>query len=227
MAKKAIVLWSGGIDSTVCLYRCLRDGYDVHALYFDYGQQSLMGDLQAIHNLTHAVKRLDFPGHYCGRVTVQHNAGSHYVCGGDAVEYAEGMTPLLVPGRNTLFAMTAYGQAVSLGAEIVVIGINSSVHEDGELPYPDCTPHWVAIVSTLFEWENTGLARDAVKPKFRAPLIKHLKDEIVAEAKELGVPLEHTWGCFFPTVTKDTMGRDQLSPCGKCGSCMQRKGLDL
>jgi 7-cyano-7-deazaguanine synthase len=202
MAKKAILILSGGMDSTTLLAHALADGYDVHALSFDYGQRhsrELFAASQVAdhYHIRHDIITLPIEQHLKGSsqtdksVPVPHG---HYA--------AENMKATVVPNRNMILLSIAIGVAVSEGADTVFYGAHSGDHAI----YPDCRPEFVERMDKVAEIANY----DAVK--VIAPFIGMDKGDIAKRGVELGVPFEYTWTCY----------EGGEKPCGLCGACQER-----
>ena len=212
----AIVLLSGGLDSTTALAMARADGWRCHALTFSYGQR-------------HDVERAA-----AARVAAALGATSHRTIdldlravGGSALtadiavpkgrsepEMAAGIPVTYVPARNTIFVAFAIGLAEVIGATEIVLGVNV-LDSSG---YPDCRPEWlaamqeVARLGTKAGVENRPLA-------LRAPLIRMSKAEIIATGVRLGVDYAITHSCYDP----DPAG----AACGACDACqLRRKGFE-
>ena len=202
--KKAVIILSGGMDSTTLAYDIVKGGtYDeVHALSFDYGQ---------IHN-----KELD-----CARVTARKlNLRSHHIVDlhglGNILASAltgdneipegdydnENQKLTVVPNRNMIMLSIAAGFAMSIGAVDLYYG----AHANDFAIYPDCRPEFVKELNDVLAIAHYTPVRVIV------PYQHYGKTNIAARGKLLGVPFEDTWTCYN--------GREKA--CGKCGSCNER-----
>lgn len=206
---QAIILFSGGIDSTVLLAQALREGKKCFALSFDYGQRHRI-ELQAAQAIAahYAVPQkiihID-PGAFSKTALVEGPAVPKY----HSLKEAVGVPSTQVPGRNLLFLAYAMGQAEILDAEEIHIGPN--VHDFG--PYPDCRPAFYQAFQTLAS-SATKQAVEGKVPQIKTPLIYLTKREIVTLGKKIHAPLEKTWTCYDPTP--------DARPCGSCLACLTR-----
>ena len=211
----AVVLLSGGLDSATCLALARRDGFECHALTFEYGQRHraeiacasrIAAQLGAV---SHTVYGLD-AGPF---------AGSSLTTGGDVpkdrAEPGQGQIPTTyVPARNLVFLSIATAYAETLGAGGVFIGVNA-VDYSG---YPDCRPEFVeafARAATLATRRGTQEARPLI---VHTPLLRMSKSQIVRAGADAGVDFALTTSCYDP-------GSDAQGPiaCGRCDACILRK----
>lgn len=211
--KKAIVLFSGGLDSTTCLYWALAQGYECETLTVAYGQRHER-EVKSAQKIT---QKLGVKSHFITlnlpwlktSSLVDANAQIPDV----PVEQIkkEGIPSTYVPGRNLMFLSVAGSLLDALGAQAIVAGPNA-VDFSG---YPDCTPAFFkAAAEALSRGTKQGVTRGI---EVLAPLMKLSKAEIVKLGAQLGVPFELTWSCYA--------GGDK--PCGKCDSCKLRaKGFE-
>lgn len=208
MKKKAIVLFSGGLDSTTCLYWALAQGYACETLTVSYGQKHER-EVRAAKEIADklGVKQhfvtLDFPW----------LASSSLVDGKQEIpdlpmeEIESGKIPsTYVPGRNLVFLSIAASLMDSLHADAIVAGPNA-IDFSG---YPDCTPMFFKSASEAI---NRGTEQGVTKGvEVLAPLMDLSKEDIVKLGVKLGVPFELTWSCYS--------GGEK--PCGYCDSCKLR-----
>lgn len=207
-AKKAIVLFSGGLDSTTCLYWALNKGYQCQTLTVSYGQKHAR-EVRAAQEIT---SRLGVQQH---RLTLDLPwlAASSLVDAAQPIpqhpleEITNGTIPsTYVPGRNLVFLSLAASLADAVGADAIVAGPNA-VDFSG---YPDCTPAFFEAAGLAI---NRGTARGVQSGiEVLAPLMDLSKADIVKLGAQLGVPFELTWSCY--------QGGDK--PCGVCDSCQLR-----
>jgi len=203
---KAIVLLSGGLDSTTVLYYALSKGYECHALIFDYGQRHKK-------EVRHAVA-------VAKRVSVAYNVmrialpwkGSSLLNKKDKIpanRKMKGIPSTYVPARNSIFLSFALSYAEAIGAKAIFIGANA-IDFSG---YPDCRPNFYKAFQNMVHHGT----RDK-NIKIYTPLINMTKTEIVRLGHKLGAPLYKTWSCYAG-------GKE---PCGVCDSCRLRdKGFSL
>ncbi len=209
--SRALVLLSGGLDSTVCLAIAAREASSVTAVTVDYGQRHRV-------ELEGAAKVVDALGVEQLVVQLDLSAWGGSALTDDAVavpDYAAipsggtsgAIPPTYVPARNLIFCALACGIAESRQCDSVYLGVNALDYSG----YPDCRPEFVAAFQQA---AALGLKRGVEgRPlEFRTPLMRLTKAQIVALGVELGAPLELTWSCY----------RGGVAPCESCDSCMLR-----
>ena len=211
-SKKAVVLVSGGLDSATCLAIARQQGYDCHAVSFDYGQRS-------ISELLAAQKVVDAAGVREHKVIILEMGQ----LGGSALtdvditmpeEAADGIPVTYVPARNTVFLSYALAWAEVLAARAIFIGVNA-VDYSG---YPDCRPEYIAAFQQLINLA-TKICVEGGSITLETPLIELSKAEIIKTGIRLGVDYGMTVSCY----QADAEGR----ACGRCDSCRFRKqGFD-
>lgn len=210
MGKKAIVLLSGGLDSTVTLAYGLSQGYEVIAISFHYGQRHSK-ELLAAHKVAehygikkHLVIHLDLSAFRGSALTSEQVEVPKHA---DASEIGEEIPVTYVPARNIIFLSIAAGIAETEGADRIFIGANVIDYSG----YPDCRPEFFeAFEKVLAVGTKRGVEGWAVK--IEAPLLHMSKAEIVKLGKKLDAPLELTWSCY----------EGEEKACGKCDSCLLR-----
>jgi len=212
--KKAVVLFSGGLDSTTALCWAIAGGYDCLALSFDYGQRHARENKSA-RKIAGLLKvplyevKLNFPW-----LAVSSLVNSKRKLPDTAFsKIGSGAIPsTYVPGRNLVFSSIGVSLADSIGAGAVVSGPNV-VDYSG---YPDCRPAFYRAVEKAAN-AGTRLGATGGKIKFLTPLVRLGKADIVRLALKLKVPLAFTWSCYS----------GGSRPCGHCDSCKLRaKGFD-
>lgn len=201
MSKKAVILLSGGLDSTTTLYYALKKGYECYALVFDYGQRHKKELRSAVavakgESVAYRVLRIKLPwqGSALLDKKIKIPTGGSF----------KGIPPTYVPARNTIFLSFALSYAEAIGAKAIFIGANA-VDFSG---YPDCRPDYYKAFQKLI---NKGLRDKGIK--IFTPLIKMTKEEIIKLGYKLGAPLEKTWSCY----------QGGSEPCGVCDSCRLRE----
>ena len=214
-AKRAVVLLSGGLDSTTCLAVARRDGFEAYCLSVDYGQRH-KAELARARCLANALGAAD---HRVVKVDLRAFGGSALTDGALAVpkgrsprRMAADIPVTYVPARNTVMLALALAHAETIGAEDVFVGVNALDYSG----YPDCRPAF------LHAFER--LARVATKAgvegrplRIHAPLLRLTKAGIVKLGTSLGVPYRMTLSCYDPIH-----GR----ACGACDACLlRRKGF--
>lgn len=200
---KTILIYSGGLDSTVALYYLKAQGHQLKALSVDYGQRHK--------------KEIEFAKYHCANLGVEHQVAdltsiTHLLAGSSQtsanVEVPEGhyaeesMKLTVVPNRNMIMLSVAIGWAISQKANSVAYAAHAGDHAI----YPDCRPEFAAAIdhaAKLADWHQVSLLR---------PFVQWSKADIAAEAKRLNIEIEKTWSCY--------KGLDVH--CGKCGTCAER-----
>lgn len=206
--RPAVVLLSGGLDSTTTLALAIKAGWRCYALSFDYGQRHRAElDAAAIVAAT-----LGASQHRKLCLDVSAFAGSALTDTGIAVPETElaGIPPTYVPARNTVFLALALAWAETLGASDIFIGANALDYSG----YPDCRPDYLAAFETMANLA-TKAAVEGARVSIRAPLINLSKAQIVSTGLELGLDPATTVSCY----QADADGR----ACGRCDSCRLRK----
>ena len=205
--SKAVVLLSGGMDSATCLALARAEGFDCHALSFDYGQRHT-AELDAASAVARA---FDVTAHRVLRMDLGAIGGSALTDERiDVPETAGDSIPVTyVPARNTLFLSFALGWAEVLEADAIYVGVNA-VDYSG---YPDCRPEYVAAFQRLADLA-TKRAVEGDSIRIVAPLIKLTKGEIVRRGIELGVDFGLTVSCY--QADKDGLA------CRVCDACRLR-----
>jgi queuosine biosynthesis protein QueC len=205
--KKAVVLVSGGLDSTTVLAIARDQGYACYTMSFDYGQRHRSELLaaertaQALGSVEHKVITLD----------LRSIGGSALTDDSISVpeEEAAGIPITYVPARNTVFLSIALGWAEVLGADDIFIGVNA-VDFSG---YPDCRPEYIAAYEVMANLA-TRAGAEGNRLKIRTPLIDLSKAEIIRQGLALGVDYSLTVSCYQATEAGEA--------CGKCDSCRLR-----
>ena len=213
MAPRAVVLLSGGLDSATALAVARAEGYEYHALSFDYGQRharelesakNVAAALGAAQHLTLSLDLRAIGGSaLTGNIEVPKGRSDEAMGAGIPVTY--------VPARNTIFLAHALAWAEVLGSQDVFIGVNA-VDYSG---YPDCRPEFIEAFEALANLATQAGVEGTSRFRIHTPLIALSKAQIVARAYELDVDLSLTWSCYEP----EPDGR----ACGLCDSCLLRK----
>lgn len=206
----AVVLFSGGLDSSTVLAIAKERGYDVVAVTFAYGQKHRkeLECAQRVARLMGVKEHIAMPlmlgEHLKSSLT---RASMEIPTGRSQEEIGSGIPSTYVPARNIIFLSIAASIAESRGAEAVFIAANS-VDFSG---YPDCTPQFIDAFQRVLD-VGTKAGKEGSPVKVEAPLLSKSKADIVREAHRLGVPLEHTWSCY----------KGGAKACGVCDSCLLR-----
>ena len=216
MAKRrAVVLLSGGLDSSTCLAVARSEGLEVHALAVDYGQRH-RGELARARRIARALGAKD---HRVVRVDLSTFGGSALT--DRAIAVPKGRAPsrmareipvTYVPARNTVLLALALAHAETVGAEQVFVGVNALDYSG----YPDCRPAFLRAFERLARLATkAGVSGRPLR--IRAPLLRLTKARIVRLGTRLGVPFQITQSCYDPI-----RGR----ACGRCDACvLRRKGF--
>ena len=208
MNKKAVVLVSGGLDSTTVLAIARSQGYQCYTLSFDYGQRT-HSELVAAERCS---KQLGAVEHKVVSLDLRTIGGSALT--DDSIEVpeeeTEGIPVTYVPARNTVFLSIAIGWAEVLGAQEIFLGVNA-VDYSG---YPDCRPEFIEAFEALANLA-TKVGVEGQKLQVKAPLMALSKEQIVALGTELGVDYAETVSCYQATLSG--------AACGRCDSCRLRR----
>lgn len=206
--KRAVVLISGGLDSTTCLAIARTQGYAVYALSFDYGQRSV-SELQAARSIA---ANMNVAQHLVIPLGIGALGGSALTDNTMAVpvEESEGIPVTYVPARNTVFLSYALALAEVIEASAIFIGVNARDYSG----YPDCRPEFIEAFEKMANLA-TRAALEGAPVRIETPLIMMSKAEIIALGTSLGVDYAQTVSCY----QADANGR----ACGRCDSCRFRK----
>jgi len=210
---KAVVLLSGGLDSTTTLAAARSRGFDIYALSVDYGQRHRI----ELERADRVAKNLGAVEHRTVRLDLRAIGGSALTAGIDvpkgrsAEEMGHGIPATYVPARNTILLGLALGYAETVGAFDLFIGANVLDYSG----YPDCRPEFLEAFERLANLATKAGVEGAGRFRVHAPLLKMTKAEIIREGTRLGVDYSQTLSCYDP----DERGR----ACGQCDSCLLRK----
>ncbi|MBT3528575.1 MAG: 7-cyano-7-deazaguanine synthase QueC [Porticoccaceae bacterium] len=207
MSDKAVVLVSGGLDSSTVLALALQQGYRCYTLSFDYGQRH-RSELEAAKRVSelmkveeHKIVRLDLG-------TIGGSALTDTTIDVPEQETA-GIPVTYVPARNTVFLSIALGWAEVLEADTIFLGVNA-VDYSG---YPDCRPEYISSFEAMANLA-TRAGVEGNELSIQAPLMDMTKGEIISAGTSLGVDYSQTVSCYQASI-------DGLA-CGKCDSCRLR-----
>jgi 7-cyano-7-deazaguanine synthase len=214
-AKRAVVLLSGGLDSSTCLAVARDEGFEAHALSVDYGQRHRTELARARRVAT----ALGAASHRVVRVDLSVFGGSALTDARIAVpkdrplaRMSSGIPATYVPARNTVMLALALAHAETLGAEAIFVGVNAIDYSG----YPDCRPAFLRAFERLAR-VATKAGVEGRRLEIHAPLIRLSKAQIVKLGTRLGVPYRLTLSCYDPI-----RGR----ACGRCDACaLRRKGF--
>lgn len=214
-SSRAVVLLSGGLDSTTVLAIALSEGLECHCLSVDYGQRHRI-ELEAAKRVaatlgaaTHRIITLDLRAIGGSALT-------------DDIEVPKDRKPdpaeipvTYVPARNTVLLALLLGLAEVVGADQLFIGANQ-VDYSG---YPDCRPAFLEAFEELASVATVAGAEHGVRYRVRTPLLEMSKADIIRRGLELGVDYGLTWSCYDPTP--------EGLACGRCDSCtLRRRGFE-
>ena len=211
MKKKAVVLSSGGIDSTTVMAIAKREGYEIHSLSFKYGQRHAI----EIESARTVAEIMGVKEHMVINIDLGKIGGSALTDnidvpkGRDDADIRQGIPITYVPARNTVFLAYALAWAEVLEASDIFIGVNA-VDYSG---YPDCRPEYVEAFERMANLA-TKAAVEGKPLKLHAPLLHLSKAEIIQQGTQLGVDFSLTVSCY----QADEEGR----ACGLCDSCRLR-----
>jgi 7-cyano-7-deazaguanine synthase len=212
--KKAVILVSGGLDSSTVLAMAIDEGYSCYTLGFDYGQRT-RSELAAAQKISAALGAVEHKVIQLDLSTIGGSALTDETI--DVPEHddnAQGIPVTYVPARNTVFLSIALGWAEVLGASDIFIGVNA-VDYSG---YPDCRPDYIDAYEKMANLA-TRASVEGQELKIRTPLMSLTKAEIILQGEELGLDYAITVSCY--------QANEQGEACGKCDSCFLRKqGFD-
>lgn len=212
---RAVVLLSGGMDSTVSLAEARAAGFEAHALSFDYGQRH-RAELDAA---ARVAKALGAARHLIVRLDLRAFGGSALTADiavpKDRIGHEASATEIpvtYVPARNTIFLSVALGYAETVGASDLFIGVNAIDYSG----YPDCRPEFIEAFERMANL-GTKMGAEGTRVRIHTPLARLSKREIVERGVALGVDFGLTLTCYDP-VTRD----GDATACGHCDACILR-----
>ncbi len=205
---KAVVLLSGGLDSTTTLAIAINDGYDVYPITFRYGQRhnreiESAKKISEYYNLKLKIVDINLREIGGSALTDNIDVPKNRSLG----EISREIPVTYVPARNTIFLSIALGYAEVIDADRIYIGVNALDYSG----YPDCRPEYIEEFNKLSKLA-TKRGVEGKPIEIVAPLIHMTKAEIIKKGMELNVPYELTWSCY----------EGGEKPCGKCDSCILR-----
>lgn len=210
MSQKAVVLLSGGLDSTVAAALAREQGFELHALSFDYGQRharelrSAAEVARALGAVSHLVMRVPVGDYGASALT---DANIAVPTGRDEAAMGGDIPVTYVPARNIVFLSLALGLAEARDADAIFIGANALDYSG----YPDCRPEFFAAFE---EMARLGTKRgvEGRPVRVEVPLQHMTKADIVKEGLRVKAPLALTWSCY----------QGGEAACGVCDSCVLR-----
>lgn len=197
--KKAVVIFSGGLDSTTCLYLALKEGYEVSTISFRYGQRHIK-ELDSARKIVQVANIKD-AREIILPVPTSALTGASEIPTNRTIEEMQKVPPTEVAFRNQIFLSHALQYANEIGAEAVYIGV-TAIDYSG---YPDCRPEFIRAMQQVIDAQEKNIA-------IVAPLLQLYKAEIIELGTELGVPYNLTWSCY----------KGEELACGQCDSCLLR-----
>lgn len=208
---RAVVLLSGGLDSSTALALAIEQGFATYALSFRYGQRHTR-ELEAARQVAEyfgcqgwQVVDLDLAAFGGSALT---DPALAVPLDRDEGQIGAGVPVTYVPARNLVFLSVATAYAETLGTDDVFLGINALDYSG----YPDCRPAFLEAFGRAANLATKAGTEDGRMLRYHAPLIARSKAEIVREGTRLGVPWEKTWSCY--------LGGERA--CGRCDSCQLR-----
>jgi len=207
---KAIILLSGGLDSSTVLYQAKADGCDCYALSFDYGQRhhqeigAAKRIAQAAGAVEHRIVSFDMAQWGGSSLTDTTQALPK---GRPIEEMGNEIPTTYVPARNTIFLSFGLSYAEAIDADWLYIGVNALDYSG----YPDCRPDYTDAMQNVFRL-GTKRGREGNPTTILKPLIHLKKTEIIEMGNRLGVPWQDTWSCYAGGP----------AACGQCDSCRLR-----
>jgi len=209
--QKAIVLLSGGLDSSTAGTIAKNEGYELYALTFDYGQRHKK-EIEAAQKIgkflgvkEHLLMKFDLTA-WGGSALTDKNI--EVPTGRDEKEMSASIPITYVPGRNTVFLAFAASYAEAIGATKIYIGVNQ-VDYSG---YVDCRTPFIKAMNEAIRKGITACVQKKMDIEIRTPLINWTKKDIIRRGLELKVPYKDTWSCY----------KGEEKACGQCDSCKLR-----
>lgn len=211
-SKPAIVLLSGGLDSSTVLAIAQAQGFAVHALSFRYGQRHA-AELNAARRIAalagvkqHVVAEIDLRAFGGSALT----ADIEVPKGRRVAEMSTGIPVTYVPARNTIFLSFALAHAEVVGAQDIFVGVNAIDYSG----YPDCRPEYIEAFERMANLATRAGVEGGAKLQIHTPLIELTKEQIIRRGLELGVDYGLTVTCYDPSSAGEA--------CGSCDACILR-----
>jgi 7-cyano-7-deazaguanine synthase len=209
--KRAVVLLSGGLDSTTTLAIAIAEGYEAYALSFAYGQRHEI-EIEAARRVANSLGAKE---HRVAKIDLRIFGGSALTDNIDVpkqrseTEIAHGIPVTYVPARNTIFLAYALAWAEVISANHIFLGVNAIDYSG----YPDCRPEFIKAFQTLAN-VGTKAGIEGARLRIHTPLIALSKSEIIGKAVKFDVDLSLTHSCYDPS--------SEGLACGECDSCLLR-----
>lgn len=210
--RRAVVLLSGGLDSSTVLAIARHLGYEAYALSFRYGQRHAV----ELERAAQVADALGAAGHVVVDIDLRRFGGSALTAdiavpkSRSADEIAGGIPITYVPARNTIFLSFALAWAETLGASDIFVGVNALDYSG----YPDCRPEYIEAFERMANLATKAGVEGTQTLKIHSPLISMSKAQIIEAGLSLGVDYSITSSCYDPGP--------QGEPCGQCDSCLLR-----
>lgn len=210
--KRAVALVSGGLDSSTTLALALKQGFDVYALSFDYGQRhqcelaAARRVVQAMGIRNHEIAAIDLRAFGGSALTADMEVPKNR----DPEQIATEIPVTYVPARNTIFLSLALGWCEALGAQDIFIGVNAIDYSG----YPDCRPEFLEAFERLANLATKAGVEGRATFRIHAPLLHMTKAQIIGAGIEAGVDFSLTHSCYDPTP--------EGLACGICDACVLR-----
>ena len=217
MEKRAVVLLSGGIDSTTMLAIAQSQGHDAYAMSFRYGQRHVF----ELERAKQIAEKMGVKKHVIVDIDLRAFGGSALTDDIDVpkdrsdAEIGTGIPITYVPARNTIFLSFALAWAETLEINTIFIGVNALDYSG----YPDCRPEYIEAYQRMANLATKAGVEGKTKLEIQTPLISMTKAQIIQKGTALGVDYGLTLSCYEPD--------DQGRACGACDSCLLRiKGFE-
>lgn len=212
-SPRAVVLLSGGLDSTTCLAIARSEGFDICGISFRYGQRHAV-EIAAAQRVAEA---WHVRPHVIVDIDLRQFGGSALTSGQDVPkrssieEIGDDIPVTYVPARNTVFLSLALAWAETLDTGDIFIGVNALDYSG----YPDCRPEYVAAFEKMANLATKAAVEGRRPVRIHAPLVQWSKAEIIRRGLDLGVDYSLTTSCYDPTADG--------KPCRQCDACLLRQ----
>jgi 7-cyano-7-deazaguanine synthase len=210
--RSAVVLLSGGLDSTTVLAIAMSQGFDAYAMSFRYGQRHVV----ELEKAKEVAERLGAARHIVVEINLRAFGGSALTSdiavpkGRSTADMSHGIPVTYVPARNTIFLSFALAWAEVLGSSDIFVGVNALDYSG----YPDCRPEYIAAYEQMANLATKAGVEGKQKLRIHAPLVTMSKGDIVRAGMALGVDYSITCSCYDPGPNGE--------PCGSCDACLLR-----